>query len=56
VVELDDGWRARDDAIAQLLSPMSLRMWRDRLDGGEEGIDWGDASSSERPPATKHYC
>jgi hypothetical protein len=35
-VELDDGRCARDDAIALLLSPMSLRMWRE---GGEEKID-----------------
>jgi hypothetical protein len=30
----------RDYATALLLSPWSLRKWRDRLDDGEVEIDW----------------
>jgi hypothetical protein len=34
------GMSVRRDATALLLSPWSLRKWRDRLDAGEAEIDW----------------
>jgi len=34
------GMSVRDYATALLLSPLSLRKWRDRLDDGEMQIDW----------------
>jgi hypothetical protein len=34
------GMSVRDYATALLLSPTSLRKWRDRLDDGEVEIDW----------------
>jgi hypothetical protein len=34
------GMSVRDYATALVLSPLSLRKWRDRLDDGEVEIDW----------------
>src|SRR5216683_6473792 len=45
------GMSVRDYAIALLLSPTSLRKWRDRLDDGEVEIDWrAHLHPSARPP------
>jgi len=49
------GMSVRDYATALLLSPWSLRKWRERLDEGEVEIDWR-ASSSDCPSANKHWC
>ena len=45
------GMSVRDYATALLLSPTSLRKWRDRLDDGEVEIDWrAHLHPSARPP------
>ena len=45
------GMSVRDYAAALRLSPTSLRKWRDRLDDGEEEIDWrAHLHPSARPP------